>query len=502
MHAYYAKESPIPSPVIMPPSPLLSPMFNPQDFFLLEELLPSEKHRLDRSSSFTSALPQEFEIGESSSKTSLERHEEQIEEILNHLDELSLARIKNIEGIGKGWVIIQQDFNNLKTKLQEARAQIAKLQRKQLGHNNNISLARFWIANLEQIIKDIQARHQVDTESLLDAIYELKINKEGPMPLKRTSTSAAPTMTQAAIRQLVADSVAAALEAQATNMANADNTNRNPELRETPIARKCNNKEFISCQPFYFNGTEGAVGLIHWFEPYWDRRSLQDYLDRIQEAFDKDELETLCPTMVPDSEKMIESFIGGLPRCIEGNVTASKPQTLEEAINIAQRLIDQVTKYTLKRPATRSNQLPVTVTCHVYGEKGHYANQCRKTTNNNAQGRAYMLRDMNAYQNLNVVTGVIRFKKQGKLNPRYIGPFKILKRIVPVAYKLELPEELRNVHNTFHICNLRKCLSDESLIIQLKDLRLDDKLNFMEEPVEIMDREVKQLKQSRIPMVK
>ncbi|GKA99145.1 putative reverse transcriptase domain-containing protein [Tanacetum coccineum] len=98
--------------------------------------------------------------------------------------------------------------------------------------------------------------------------------------------------------------------------------------------------------------------------------------------------------------------------------------------------------------------------------------------------------------------GVIRFGKRGKLNPRYIGPFKILKRIGPVAYKLELPEELSNVHSTFHVSNLKKCLSDESLIIPMKELWLDDKLNFVEEPMESMDREVKQLKQSRIPIVK
>ncbi|GKB98472.1 putative reverse transcriptase domain-containing protein [Tanacetum coccineum] len=97
---------------------------------------------------------------------------------------------------------------------------------------------------------------------------------------------------------------------------------------------------------------------------------------------------------------------------------------------------------------------------------------------------------------------VIRFEKQGKLNPRYIGPFKILEQIGLVAYKLELLEELSNVHSTFHVSNLKKCLSDESLVIPMKELRLDDKLNFVEEPVEIMDREVKQLKQSRIPIIK
>nr|GEY29368.1 hypothetical protein [Tanacetum cinerariifolium]GEY45508.1 hypothetical protein [Tanacetum cinerariifolium] len=180
MHAYYAKESPIPSLAIEPPSSMLSPMSNPQEFFLPEELLPPKKRGCDQSSSSTSALPQEFKIEESSYKTSLERHKEQIEEILNHLDELSLDRIENIkddiEGLGKGLVIIQQDFDNPKTELQEARAQVAKLQRKQLGQNNKIALAHFRITDLEQIIKEIQARHQADKESLLDALYELKIN--------------------------------------------------------------------------------------------------------------------------------------------------------------------------------------------------------------------------------------------------------------------------------------------------------------------------------------
>ncbi|GJY70816.1 reverse transcriptase domain-containing protein, partial [Tanacetum coccineum] len=224
--------------------------------------------------------------------------------------------------------------------------------------------------------------------------YGMLSAKSDVMPPKRTSTSEAPAMTQAAIRKLVADSITAALEAQAATMANTDNTNRNTREREAHVARKCSYKEFLSCQPINFKGLEGAVGLIRWFkriesvfsqalvlvensfaQPLGIEESLQVYLrfksrslikkvwpelrSEVEDEFYHltvkgndlktyvrrfQELATLCPTMVPDSEKMMEVFIRGLPRSIEGNVTASKPQTLEEAINIAQRLMDQKTE--------------------------------------------------------------------------------------------------------------------------------------------------------------
>nr|GEY14022.1 reverse transcriptase domain-containing protein [Tanacetum cinerariifolium] len=92
--------------------------------------------------------------------------------------------------------------------------------------------------------------------------------------------------------------------------------------------------------------------------------------------------------------------------------------------------------------------------------------------------------------------GVVRFGKRGKLNTRYVGPFKVLERVRDVAYKLDLPEELSRVHNTFYVSNLKKCHADEPLAVPLDGLHFDDKLYFVKEPMEIVDREVKRLKQS------
>ncbi|KAK9050372.1 hypothetical protein SSX86_000897 [Deinandra increscens subsp. villosa] len=98
--------------------------------------------------------------------------------------------------------------------------------------------------------------------------------------------------------------------------------------------------------------------------------------------------------------------------------------------------------------------------------------------------------------------GVIRFRKRGKLSPRFIGPFKILARVGKVAYQLELPEELSGIHNTFHVSYLRKCLADESAYVPLDDLVIDDKLNYVERPIAILDRKVKRLRNKEVNQVK
>ncbi|GJX49312.1 hypothetical protein Tco_0276157 [Tanacetum coccineum] len=166
------------------------------------------------------------------------------------------------------------------------------------------------------------------------------------MTPKRTPTSATPAMSQAAIRKLVADSVSAALEAQAATMANADNTNRNTGQIETPIARKCSYKEFMRCQPFNFKGTEGVLAssvVLNENESVFSRSNcIED--SKVKFATGTLTEEALSwwnlfaqPIGIEEAYKITWS--------IEGNVTASKPQTLLEAITITQRLMDQVIKH-------------------------------------------------------------------------------------------------------------------------------------------------------------
>ncbi|GKD97759.1 hypothetical protein Tco_1381656 [Tanacetum coccineum] len=155
------------------------------------------------------------------------------------------------ERLVNGWIIIPRDFDKGKTKLKEARIQILELQKKHMGQGGKIAFVRFRISDLEMTLEDIQDCHQLYMKNLTEHTS--------------TSTSEASAMTHAAIKKLVANSIATALEAQAATMASTNNPNSGPR-KKTPVARKCTHENFMSCQPFYFKGTERAVSLIHWFE--------------------------------------------------------------------------------------------------------------------------------------------------------------------------------------------------------------------------------------------
>ncbi|GJX01315.1 reverse transcriptase domain-containing protein [Tanacetum coccineum] len=286
-------------------------------------------------------------IGESSRKTSLEHHKEQIEEILNHLDELFLERIEHIEdkieGLGKGRVIIQQDFDNLEAELRESHTQITKLQRKQMGNNRKIALARFRIANLEQIIKDIQARHQADKGSLLNAIYEHKSSQELTQLTNRLQRQVVHDIIQcslpkghqhikhhhessAIMKTSMADTVICSSgEAQALQWQMPDNTNRNTEKEKAQVARKYSVTKIHELPTYQLQRIEEAY-KITWVEfkkllikKYCARTEVQKMEDEFYHLTVKgndlkayvrrfQELATLCPTMVPEIRENDGSF--------------------------------------------------------------------------------------------------------------------------------------------------------------------------------------------------
>ncbi|GJU41711.1 hypothetical protein Tco_1194668 [Tanacetum coccineum] len=319
-----------------------------------------------------------FETRESSYVTRLERHEEQIETILNHLDELPLERIEHmedkIEDLGNG-------------------------RREQIRLDDEIVLARVRIYTLEMAIEDIQVRHQADMKSLLDKIHiEHMIPPTPPRdiePLVGSPISLSPSSSVGSSspvrsttlspdypfdesifaeidnslwiipRPLESEPVLEELNepdaSQAATMENTNNTNRNTGQGETSVARKCSYKEFMSCQPFNFKGTEGAICLIRWFEQtelvFLCSNCTEDCKVKfatgtlteedlswwnsfakpigIKEAYKIpwSELKKLLIKNVQIPEKLKEVFIGRYPERLK-NVTASKPQTLAEAITI------------------------------------------------------------------------------------------------------------------------------------------------------------------------
>ncbi|GKB10209.1 putative reverse transcriptase domain-containing protein [Tanacetum coccineum] len=255
------------------------------------------------------------------------------------------------------------------------------------------------------------------------------------MPPKRTSTSETPAITLDAIRQLVADSVATALKAQAANMANTDNTNKNTGTSGTPVARKGINDHKRKFEdrgntttnnnyPKHNNNNHSNNHINK--NNYPDNHNKNNHNnDYHQQQHRRQETIRTYPT---------KKYHGNLPLCTRCTLHHTGVCTVK--CQNCNKVGHMTRNYKSKGPAIRSNLLSVSVTCHACGEKWHYKSQCSSKTDN----------------------------------------------------------------GTSHVS--KKSLCDESLIIPKKEIWLDDKLNYMEESVEIMDREVKQLRRRCILIVK
>ncbi|GKB00567.1 putative reverse transcriptase domain-containing protein [Tanacetum coccineum] len=199
--------------------------------------------------------------------------------------------------------------------------------------------------------------------------------------------------------------------------------------------------------------------------------------------------------------KFTSNFLRSLQKALGTNLdmsTAYHPQTNGQSERTIQTLRDMLCAYAINFRRCRS---PV-----CWAEVGQVQliglEIIQETTEKIIQIKQRMQVARDRQKSYADLKRVVHFGKQGKLNPRYVGPFKVLEKVGSIAYKLEIPEELSRVHNTFHVSNLKKCYADEPLAVPLDGLHFDDKLQFVEELVEIIDREVKQLRRSRVPIVK
>nr|GEV36298.1 putative reverse transcriptase domain-containing protein [Tanacetum cinerariifolium] len=227
----------------------------------------------------------------------------------------------------------------------------------------------------------------------------------------------------------------------------------------------------------------------------------------------------------------VDKYIGGLPDNIHGNVMSARPKTLDEAIELANDLIDQKLNTYAERQTKRlvkgmsmlelfhcaTSASSTTLARALQSARtGHYKSDCLELKNQNHgnQAEGTEARGMVTTEKIVQIKSRIQAIQdqqksyadlKRKLMDFQVGDrvmLKVLSKVGDVAYRVELPQQLSRVHYTFHVLNMKKCLSDESLVIPFDGPRIEDKLYIVEEPVEIMDREIKQLKRICIPIFK
>nr|GEW09557.1 putative reverse transcriptase domain-containing protein [Tanacetum cinerariifolium] len=346
MHAYNAiipPQVPIPLPINVPPSPMLSPIINPQEFFVPEELLsPNEQVSNLTSSStdlsnpsqkqacillppsfsvYTPTPPQIFEIGKSSIKMHLKHHEKHIEDILNYLEELSFHRIEKMEErLVNGWTIIQIYFDELKTKLEKVCSRISRQQKKHIGQKDMIAFARFRISTLEITLKDIQAQAKAakmaNTNNTNRNLSQKKLLLGIPISIEGNVTASKPQTLDEAInitqRLIDQNSFAQPIGIE--------------EAYKILCISNCtaeNRVKFASCTLIgsaltWWNAHIRAVSQEVTYAMPW--KTLR---------------QMMTAKMFPEESDEIERYVGGLPEMIRGNVMSYEPKSMQKAIKFA-----------------------------------------------------------------------------------------------------------------------------------------------------------------------
>ncbi|GJT30511.1 reverse transcriptase domain-containing protein [Tanacetum coccineum] len=286
------------------------------------------------------------------------------------------------------------------------------------------------------------------------------------------------TVTNAQLQAMIDQGVTAALTARDANRNGDDSHTSGTGARRTErVTRECTYQDFMKCQPLYFKGTEGVVELTQWFER-------METVFRISNCSVENQIKFSTCTLLAGALTWWNSHV----RIVGHDVAYAMTW-----IDLRKKMTDKYCpRNEIKKLETELWNLKVKGT-NVTGYNQRF------------QELALLCVRMFPEESDKVeryVGGLPDMIHGGKLNPKYVGPSKVMETGGSIAYKLERPQELSRVHNTFQVSNLRKCYANEPLDVPLDELYFDNELQVIEEPIEIMDREVKRLRQSRVPLVK